>query len=237
MIWNQLLWVIFPYVMLTLFVVGHIYRYNYDQFGWTAQSSEFMEKKSLKWGSILFHLGILMVVGGHLVGLLVPKAWTDAIGISEEMYHAGAIFGGGLAGIITLAGISILLIRRINVKRVRVTGSFTDLLIAVLLFLEIVMGLYNTLGYNLFIGEVDYRTTLAPWLRGVLVLNPNPALMSEVPLFFKLHTLFAFAIFGLWPFTRLVHVWSIPLEYLKRNYIIYRSRNAKKAVQMRTQQK
>ncbi len=122
--WNQFWWIIYPYLVLTVFVVGHIYRYNSDQFGWTAKSSEFMEKNTLKWGSILFHVGILMVLGGHVVGLLIPKSWTEALGMTEEMYHTGAIFGGGLAGIITLAGIMILLFRRVNVKRVRMTSSF-----------------------------------------------------------------------------------------------------------------
>lgn len=229
---NQFLWVIFPYITLVLFVVGHIYRYNTDQIGWTAKSSEFMEKKTLKWGSILFHLGILMVLGGHILGLLIPKSLTELIGLTEEMYHMMALGIGGVAGIITLAGISILLFRRVGDKRVRKTSSFTDILIAILLFVEIAMGVYNTLGYNVFIGY-DYRESIAPWVRGLLVFRPDASLMSDVPLFFQLHTLLAFAIFGLWPFTRLVHVWSLPIEYLKRSYIIYRSRNAKRAVELR----
>jgi len=235
--WNQFWWVIFPYLVFTIFVVGHIYRYNTDQYGWTAKSSEFMEKNTLKWGSILFHVGILMVLGGHVVGLLIPKSWTEALGMTEDMYHMGAIFGGGFAGIITLAGIMILLFRRVNVKRVRMTSSFSDILIAIVLFVEIAMGMYNTLGYNLLVGGFDYRESLAPWLRGLLVFRPDPTLMSEVPLFFKLHTILAFSIFAIWPFTRLVHVWSIPLEYLKRSTILYRSRNAKRAIQLHELQK
>ncbi|OEG00059.1 respiratory nitrate reductase subunit gamma [Vulcanibacillus modesticaldus] len=215
--------------MLATFVVGHIYRYNTDQIGWTAKSSEFLEKNNLKWGSILFHIGILMVFGGHVVGLLVPKSVVEGLGISEEMYHASAIYGGGLAGIITLIGIIILLFRRISDSRVIATSSFNDTLIAVLLLVEIGMGVYNTLGFNLFVGGFDYRETIAPWIRGLFILKPNPLLMKDVPLFFKLHTIFAFAIFGLWPFTRLVHVWSLPLEYIRRSYIVYRSRRTKKA--------
>lgn len=232
--WNQFLWVIYPYLMLAIFVVGHIYRYNTDQIGWSAKSSEFLEKKSLKWGSILFHYGILMVFGGHVVGLLVPKSLTESLGISEELYHLSAVYGGGSAGIITLIGIFILLFRRVNDNRVRIRSSFTDMLIAVLLLIVIAMGVYNTLGSSLFAhSDFDYRDSIAPWLRGLLVFAPDPSLMNQVPLFFQLHTIFAFAIFGIWPFTRLVHVWSLPLEYLKRSYIIYRSRNAKKAVQSR----
>lgn len=227
--WNQFLWVIYPYLMLTVFLVGHIYRYNTDQLAWTAKSSEFLEKKSLRWGSMLFHLGIIMVFFGHVAGLLIPKRVFETFGISEAMYHAGAVYGGGFAGVITLAGIAILLFRRLNVKRVRVTSSAGDFLVAFLLFAVILMGVYNTLGYNLFVGGFDYRETIAPWLRGILTLSPDASLMSEVPFFFKLHVLLSFAIFGVWPFTRLVHVWSFPLDYLKRSYIIYRRRGTKQA--------
>ena len=219
---NQLLWVIFPYVTLTAFVIGHIYRYNTDQIGWNAKSSEFLEKKSLRLGSILFHVGIILVFGGHVVGLLVPKSVLASLGVSDEIYHLSAVAVGGFAGIITFIGMMILLFRRVGNKRVRSTSSLSDILIAVLLFLEIGLGLFNTLGSNLVAAEFDYRVTIAPWLRGLLALTPDPALMTDVPLIFKLHTLFGFAIFGIWPFTRLIHVWSLPLEYLKRSFIIYR---------------
>lgn len=230
---NQFLWVIFPYLTIVIFIVGHIFRYNTDQHGWSARSSEFLENKALKWGSILFHAGIFMVFGGHLVGLLVPKWVTEKIGLTEELYHASAIYGGGTAGVITLVGITILLFRRTTNKRIRLTSKTTDILIAFLIFAEVGLGVFNTLGYNLFVGGFDYRENLAPWLRGLLIFRPDASLMNDVPFVFKLHTLFAFAIFALWPFTRLVHVWSFPIEYLKRSYIIYRSRNAKRAVQLR----
>lgn len=231
--WNQFLWVIFPYMVIAIFIVGHIYRYNTDQIGWTAKSSEFLEKKSLRWGSILFHFGILAVFGGHLVGLLVPKSVTESLGITDHLYHQAAIWGGGTAGIVTFIGISILLFRRLDNKRVRATSSISDIVIAILLFSEIALGLYNTFGFNLFIGGFDYRDNLAPWLRGLLIFKPDASLMEEVPLVFQLHVIIAFAIFAVWPFTRLVHVWSLPLEYLTRSFMIFRSRNARRAVQMR----
>ncbi|KLU64898.1 nitrate reductase-like protein NarX [Desulfosporosinus acididurans] len=222
--WNQFWWVIFPYLMLALFVSGHIYRYNTDQLGWTAKSSEFLEKNYLKWGSILFHVGVLLVFGGHVAGLLIPKTFTDSIGISEKIFHASAITTGGAAGVITLIGIVLLSLRRLTVKRVRLTSSFTDLIVAILLLLIIAMGVYNTLGFNLLAkSDFNYRETVAPWLRGLLVFAPDPSLMKTVPLFFRLHIILGFALFGLWPFTRLVHVWSVPIEYFKRSYIIYRS--------------
>lgn len=225
--WDQFLWVIYPYLMLTVFLVGHIYRYNTDQIGWTAKSSEFLEKKWLRVGSMLFHIGIVMVFFGHVAGLIIPKAWMEAVGVNEHLYHLGAIYGGGLAGIMTLAGILILTMRRLNHPRVKKTSSLTDTLVAILLSIIILMGVYNTLGYNLFVGGFDYRDTIAPWLRGLIAFTPNAALMRDVPLFFQLHVLLSFGIFGLWPFTRLVHVWSIPLHYLRRSNILYRSRKNK----------
>lgn len=220
----QFLWVIFPYLMITIFIVGHIYRYNVDQLAWTAKSSEFLEKKSLRWGSMLFHIGILFVLVGHVAGLLIPKSLLESIGVSESLYHAGAMYGGGFAGILTLMGIVILLNRRLTNKRVRITSDTSDFITVVLIFLIIMIGVYNTLIGNLLHPHFDYRDTISPWFRGLLTFVPDPSLMSGVPLGFKLHILISFALIGIWPFTRLVHVWSIPLAYFKRSYIIYRKR-------------
>jgi len=226
--WSQFWWVIFPYLMLATFVVGHIYRYNTDQYGWTAKSSEFLEKEKLKWGSILFHYGLLLVFGGHVVGLLVPKELIAALGISDELYHTFAMFAGGTSGLITLTGLLILLFRRVNVKRVRVTSSISDFVIAGLLLIVVGLGVYNSLTFNfLSPASSDYRETIAPWLRGLIVFRPDASLMEGVPISRQLHTLAAFGILGIWPFTRLVHVWSVPYEYLQRSYIIYRSRRKK----------
>ncbi|CRK82223.1 respiratory nitrate reductase subunit gamma [Neobacillus massiliamazoniensis] len=220
----QFLWVIFPYLMLTIFIVGHIYRYNVDQLSWTAKSSEFLEKKHLKWGSMLFHIGILFVFVGHVGGLLIPKSLMESLGVSESMYHAGAVYGGGLAGIITLLGILILLNRRLTNKRVRLTSDTSDLITVILIFLIILIGIYNTLIGNRLHPHFDYRETISPWFRGLLTFVPDPSLMKGVPLGFQLHILISFALIGIWPFTRLVHVWSVPLSYFKRRYIIYRKR-------------
>ena len=220
----QFLWVIFPYLMITIFIVGHIYRYNVDQLSWTAKSSEFLEKKTLKWGSMLFHIGILLVSVGHIVGLLVPKSFLESLGVSESLYHSGAVYVGGLAGIITLIGILILLNRRLTNKRVRITSDTSDIITVILIFLIIIVGIYNTfIGTRLY-SDFDYRETISPWFRGLLTFVPNPSLMRGVPLGFQLHILISFALIGIWPFTRLVHVWSVPLTYFKRRYIIYRKR-------------
>lgn len=220
----QFLWVIFPYLMITIFIVGHIYRYNVDQLSWTAKSSEFLEKKTLKWGSMFFHIGILLVSVGHIVGLLVPKSLLESFGVSESMYHSGAVYVGGLAGIITLIGILILLNRRLTNKRVRITSDTSDIITLILIFLIIIVGIYNTVIGTRLHPNFDYRETISPWFRGLLTFVPNPSLMRGVPLGFQLHILISFALIGIWPFTRLVHVWSVPLTYFKRRYIIYRKR-------------
>ncbi|BAE82126.1 respiratory nitrate reductase subunit gamma [Desulfitobacterium hafniense] len=221
---NQLLWVIFPYTMLTAFVVGHIYRYRSGQIGWTSRSSQLLEKKALKWGSTLFHFGVLAALCGH-VGMLVPKEVMEAIGINEHMYHMAASWGGSTAGVITLIGTIILLLRRLCVKRIRRNSSMGDLFVIVLIAGIVFTGLWNSLVINSFGAGHDYRETVGPWLRGLITLQPRAELMGGVPLFFKLHILMAFAALGLWPFTRLVHVWSFPLTYLKRSRILYRKWN------------
>ncbi|WHY78108.1 respiratory nitrate reductase subunit gamma [Neobacillus sp. WH10] len=220
----QFLWVIFPYLMITIFIVGHIYRYNVDQLSWTAKSSEFLEKKTLKWGSLFFHIGILLVSVGHIVGLLVPKSLLESFGVSESMYHSGAVYVGGFAGIITLIGILILMNRRLTNKRVRITSDTSDIITLILIFLIIIIGIYNTVIGTRLHPDFDYRETISPWFRGLLTFVPDPSLMRGVPLGFQLHILISFALIGIWPFTRLVHVWSVPLTYFKRRYIIYRKR-------------
>lgn len=145
---DQFLWVIYPYIMLTLFVAGHIYRYNTDQFGWSAKSSEFLEKRRLRWGSVLFHWGILFVFFGHVAGILVPKAFYESIGITEEMYHFGAVWFGGAAGVATVIGVVLLLWRRLSVRRLLRHSSKSDLVVLLLLTMVILTGFTNTVGYT-----------------------------------------------------------------------------------------
>ncbi|OKP77604.1 MULTISPECIES: respiratory nitrate reductase subunit gamma [Paenibacillus] len=219
---DQFLWVIIPYICLVIFIVGHIYRYRRDQFNWTAKSSEFIEKKQLKYGSILFHLGIIPVIFGHIGGLVVPKSWMEAVGVSEHTYHIGAVYIGGIFGIATLAGMLILTSRRFTLKNVRRLSSASDLIVNSLLLFIVFMGMYSTLVTNAVQPEFDYRETISVWFRGLFMFRPDPSLMTTVPLSFKIHVLSGFAIFAFWPFTRLVHVWSVPLNYVGRSYILYR---------------
>lgn len=216
------LWVIFPYIALTIFVLGHIYRYNTDQFGWSAKSSEFLEKRQLKWGSLLFHWGIIFVFFGHVAGLLIPKILYDILGISDHLYHFGAVWFGGAAGVACVIGGALLFWRRAAVKRIATNSHVTDFLTLIILGLVVLVGFTNTVGYTASGGDFDYRVTIGPWFRGIFRFQPNPLFMATAPIGFQLHVLFAFLLFAIWPFTRLVHVWSLPLAYLKRRYLVYR---------------
>jgi len=226
---DLVLWGIFPYIVLTIFIGGHIYRYQKDQFGWTTKSSEFLEKKRLRLGSILFHWGIIFVFFGHVFGLIVPVGFYNALGITEHMYHNVAIIFGVPAGIVAFIGIVLLSSRRISVKRIKATTSASDWITLLFIILAIVTGLIAT-GLNVDNNGFDYRTTIAPWLRGLFVFNVQPELMATVPIWFKIHIYTTFALYVVWPFTRLVHVFSLPLRYLRRNYVIYKQRVPRKQV-------
>ena len=221
---NEFLWVVFPYICLTIFVVGHIWRYRYDKFGWTTRSSQLYENRLLRIGSPLFHFGILAVFLGHVMGLGVPESWTEAVGISEGLYHFMAVTIGAIAGFCTLAGMVILIYRRRTVGPVFSATTRMDKLMYVFLAAVIVLGLVNTVVANIF-GSYDYRESVSVWFRGIFRFSLHPDLMADAPWSFQLHGLLAMALFALWPFTRLVHVFSAPLGYITRPYIVYRSRD------------
>jgi nitrate reductase gamma subunit len=223
--WNVLLWVAVPYAAIAVFVVGHYWRYRYDKFGWTTRSSQLYERRLLRWGSPLFHFGILLVALGHIGGLLIPESWTDAVGISETAYHVVAVTLGTVAGFATLAGAAILIYRRRTVGPVFSATTRNDKAMYVLLIGTIVLGLGTTVLGNLTGHPHDYRLTVAPWFRSIFALRPDTALILQAPIGFQLHVLAAFALFAFWPFSRLVHVFSAPIGYLTRPYIVYRSRD------------
>ncbi|KKB73093.1 MULTISPECIES: respiratory nitrate reductase subunit gamma [Bacillus] len=226
---EQILWVILPYIVLTVFIGGHIYRYQHDQFGWTAKSSEMLEKKKLAVGSSLFHWGIFFVIGGHVMGILIPESLYEAIGVSEHMYHKIAIGFGLPAGIAALSGLIILAYRRTADKRIRKTSSAGDLITLVTLLFMMATGLASTF-LNIDSKGFDYRTTIGPWFRSIFLFKPDASLMESVPLWFKIHIVVGYAVFIVWPFTRLVHVFSMPLKYLTRSYVVYRKRAPRKSI-------
>jgi nitrate reductase gamma subunit len=221
---DVVLWIIIPYLAIATFTLGHVWRYRYDKFGWTTRSSQLYESRLLRLGSPLFHFGILLVIGGHVFGILVPEAATRAAGISEQAYHVIAVALGIVSGFMTVAGMAILIYRR------RVTGPVfsattrNDKAMYVLLAATIVVGLATTVIGNAFGHPHDYRLTVAPYFRSIFYAHPDTGLITAAPAGFQLHAMLAWVLFAVWPFTRLVHVFSAPVGYLTRPYIVYRSR-------------
>jgi nitrate reductase gamma subunit len=219
------LWIVVPYICLAIFIVGHYWRYRYDKFGWTTRSSQLYERRLLRWGSPLFHFGILFVVGGHIIGLIVPKSAFDAIGVSEGRYHAIAVGVGTVAGVCTVIGLAILIYRRRTVGPVFSATTRNDKAMYVLLTATILLGLSNTALGAVFGQHGDYRETVSPWFRSIFYFQPHADLMSQAGIGFQAHAVCAMLLFAFWPFTRLVHVFSAPIGYFTRPYIVYRSRD------------
>jgi nitrate reductase gamma subunit len=221
-----LLWVALPYLALGIFVVGHIWRWRYDQFGWTSRSTQLQERRLLKWGSPIFHYGTFAAIAGHVIGVLIPERWTHAIGIPENAYRWFSASAGTLAAVLVIGGVIVLAGRRLLVPRVRATTTPVDYVALILLLAIIVTGIIPTIGINLFGHGYDYRTTVAPWFRGLFSGNPQVHTIANAPVVYQVHAASAWLIWAFWPFTRLVHAWSYPLWYLWRPYIVYRSRRA-----------
>jgi len=221
-----LFWDITPYVTIAILIVGSWWRYRYDKFGWTTRSSQLYESRLLRIGSPLFHFGILVVIFGHVIGLLIPQSWTSALGLSQTGYHIQAVTLGSIAGIATLGGAAILLYRRRTKGPVFMATTKNDKLMYAVLILAIVAGLATTLLGSGVIGEEhNYRETVSVWFRSIFVLQPDGGAMAQAPLSFQIHAVIGMALFALWPFTRLVHAFSAPFGYLFRPYIVYRSRD------------
>jgi nitrate reductase gamma subunit len=209
--WQILLWVALPYLALGIFVVGHVWRWRYDQFGWTSRSTELQERRLLKWGSPVFHYGTFAAIAGHVIGILIPARWTSAIGIPETAYRWFSAAAGTLAAVLIIAGVVILAGRRLFVPRVRATTTPVD---------------YVALFVNLFGHGYDYRNTVAPWFRGLFSGSPDVTAIANAPVVYQVHAASAWLIWAVWPFSRLVHAWSVPLWYLWRPFIVFRSRVA-----------
>lgn len=222
---NALVWGAFPIVCLASFFIGHIWRYRYDKFGWTSRSSQMYEGRVLSVGSPLFHYGILAVFAGHFL-MLIPESFTQQMGISNAMYHQIAEGPGSVAGTLAIVGLIVLLVRRGSILSVLQTTSRMDYVMYVLLAAIVILGMYNTVAVNTFGAEHDYRLDVAVWFRSLFVGQPAIDLMASAPLSFQIHDVVAFMLFAIWPYTRLVHVWSVPLAYLARPYVVYRSRDA-----------
>lgn len=211
---NHFLFIAFPYVAMVVFVTGAIARYKSNGFKYSALSSQFLEGKRLFWGSIPFHIGILVVFLGHLLAFLFPKttlAWNSEpvrLIILEVM-----AFTFGLSIFIGLVG---LFARRLTNDRVRVVTSKMDVFLVLVLLMQVILGLWIALGYRW--GSSWFAADLTPYLWSIFKLNPNIEAVSAMPLVIKLHVVGAFLIVFLIPFTRLVHFLVAPFHYIWRPY-------------------
>jgi len=217
----------YPYVCLTVFIVGSLLRFEREQYSWRSGSSQMLRRAQLIWGSNLFHVGILVIFLGHFGGLLTPIWVFDALGVSHTFKQWMAIILGGVAGIACFVGISLLVHRRLFDARIRKTSSFGDIAVLLLLYAQLILGLATipvSLGHLDGAEMVKFMT----WAQGILTLQPGAStLIGDAHIIFKLHLFFGLTIFLVFPFTRLVHVWSAPVWYLgRRGYQIVRSRPA-----------
>jgi nitrate reductase gamma subunit len=223
---NQLAFGWFPYFAVTVLIVGSILRFDKDQYSWRSQSSQFLRRRQMRVGSNLLHLGVLVLLVGHLVGLLTPINVFDAVGISHSFKQLAALVVGGLAGLAAWVGATLLLHRRLIDPRIRRSSSWGDILVLALLWLQITVGLATTFWTMQHLsGEEMVR--FMGWAQAIITFDPSaPSLVSEVAWIYKLHIVLGLLLFLITPFTRLVHIWSAPIWFLFRpGYQIVRPRN------------
>ena len=220
---HHILFGIYPYIALATFLVGSVLTFNHKQRSWGSKSSQLLEGRRLKAGSLLFHSGILLLFLGHLVGLLTPPAVFHTLGVAASTKQALAMTAGGIFGTMTLVGLVILLHRRHTVRRVNQTSSRMDIFILWLLLVTLVLGLLSIVSSA---GHMDghMMLQLMHWAQAVVTLQPAAHLLVEVPLIYKVHILFGLTVFLVFPFSRLVHIWSAPVGYVNRPYQLVRRR-------------
>jgi nitrate reductase gamma subunit len=227
---HHVIYGVFPYIALTVMLLGSIARYERDPFTWKSKSSQLLRKRQFVIGSVLFHLGVLLIFAGHFVGLLTPIAVFDALGISHGAKQVLAVVAGGVAGAAALIGGIILLHRRMADPRVRATSTLADTGILWLLMAQLVLGL-GSIFVSLNHLDGHEMTKFMSWAQGILTFQAGAAdHIADVHLIFKLHIALGLVIFLLVPFTRLVHIFSAPVRYLWRpGYQIVRSRRGARA--------
>jgi nitrate reductase gamma subunit len=220
---NEFFFGIYPYMALTVFFVGSLLRYDRDQYTWKASSSQLLRKKDMRLGSNLFHVGIIMLFLGHLFGLLTPQ-WAYHFVMSAGTKQVLAMTAGGIFGLMCLVGMILLIRRRITDPRIRATSQAADLPILLILFVQL-MGLL-TIPASAQHLDGSSMVALASWAQHIVTFQGDAAsFVAGEALVFKLHLVLGLTIFLLFPFTRLVHVWSVPLQYLGRSgYQIVRKR-------------
>ncbi|MCK5728171.1 MAG: respiratory nitrate reductase subunit gamma [Methylococcales bacterium] len=223
---ETLLFSVYPYIALTTFLVGSLIRFDREQYTWKADSSQLFEKEQLRKGSILFHIGILALFMGHAAGLLTPHSWFLGLGVSDMVHQYVAIIAGAVFGSLCMMGGVILWKRRMTNPRVRANSHFMDIFILNWLLVTLGVGLLTipVSIYHAFSGDASVMVSLADWAQSIVSFQGDATLLSEVGFLYKIHLFLGMSVFLLFPFTRLVHVWSVPIGYLMRPYQIVRSK-------------
>lgn len=222
---NHLLFGIYPYIALAVLALGSVIRYDREPYSWRSGSSQLLRRGQLVWGSVLFHAGVLVIFLGHLGGLLTPIALFDALGIAHGAKQVLAIVAGGFAGVLAFAGATLLLHRRLADPRIRVTSSFGDILILILLWCQLVLGL-GTIPVSLNHLDGHEMVKFMNWAQGIFTFQAGASdFVRDAAVVFKLHLMLGLTILLLFPFTRLVHMLSSPIRYIWRpGYQVVRSR-------------
>jgi nitrate reductase gamma subunit len=215
---------VYPYICLAVFFLGSLVRFDRDQYTWKSDSSQLLRRGTLRWGSNLFHVGILFLFFGHAVGLLTPHFLYEHV-ITAAQKQVLAVTAGGFAGAFCFVGLTMLLWRRLFDPRIRLTSHRTDIAILVILWVQLVLGLV-TLPYSLEHADGSVMLILADWAQRIVTFRPLAANMIAMAWPYKVHIVLGMTIFLLFPFSRLVHIWSgfASVMYLFRPYQLVRSR-------------
>lgn len=222
---HQFAFQIYPYVAISVFLIGSWARFDKSMYTWRTGSSQMLSDRGMRIGSNCFHIGILAILAGHLVGLLTPHALYGLF-ITSSQKQLLAMVVGGFFGVVCLIGITILLVRRLTNARVRATGTFGDILVLVLIFLQLLLGMVS-IYFSTAHMDGSVMILLGEWAQHIVTLRFGAAdFITDVHWVYKAHILLGMTLFLVAPFTRLVHVWSIPVSYLWRPYQVVRRRQA-----------
>jgi nitrate reductase gamma subunit len=221
---HNFLFNVYPYICLAVFFMGSLARFDRDQYTWKSDSSQLLRAKQLRIGSNLFHIGILFLFFGHAIGLLTPHVIYEPF-ITAGQKQVVAVVAGGIAGAVCFIGLTMLLHRRIFDPRIRLTSHRTDLAILLILWVQLVLGLI-TLPYSLGHSDGSVMLVLSDWAQRIVTFRPDASGLVALDWPYKVHLVLGMTIFFLFPFSRLVHVWSGfgTLAYLARPYQVVRSR-------------
>ncbi|MFQ3250251.1 MAG: nitrate reductase gamma subunit [Glaciecola sp.] len=223
---NTLFFGIYPYVALGVFLLGSLVRYDREQYTWKTGSSQMLSSKNFRIASILFHVGIIMILMGHFAGLVLPYELWHALGITMAAKQIIAMGVGGFFGVLCFIGLTMLVHRRLFDPRIKATSSKMDTGILLLIYLQLIIGMFTIfISSGHMDGSVMYN--LMSWSRYLLTLRPVEAVeyISSVHWLYKMHVTLGITLFVLFPFSRLVHIWSVPVQYIRRNYQIVRQKS------------